>query len=157
MPFEVVSDSPGRTALLGEIIGKRLQGGTLILLEGELGAGKTVFAKGLGGGLDISEEITSPSFNLMLRYEGRLGFDHWDLYRLDIMGEDEEFLESVYDNRSITVVEWGERLKEKPDVPTLAIKLELTDIKQERKIIFDGDAELLSEVVTPIINEWKDK
>ncbi len=157
MAIELVSDSPERTSLLGELIGRRLAGGTLVLLEGELGAGKTVFAKGLGRGLGVEGEITSPSFNLMLRYHGRSGFDHWDLYRLESISGDEEFLESVYDGASITAVEWGERIADELDVPKLTFRFELLPDKHRRSITIDGDAEVLADMVEPAIEEWERK
>ena len=146
MAIEVISNSPEATAKLGEIIGGHLQGGTLILLIGELGAGKTVFAKGLGRGLGVTGEITSPSFNLMLRYEGRLCFDHWDLYRLEHLGEDEEFLESVYDRESITAVEWGEKVHPMPDVPTLSVEFGLGGDDMSRIIRLEGSAGIMAEL-----------
>jgi tRNA threonylcarbamoyladenosine biosynthesis protein TsaE len=158
MPIRVDSISTGSTLQLGELIGRRLAGGVLILLQGELGAGKTVFAKGLGRGLGVVEEITSPSFNLMLRYEGRLRFDHWDLYRLDAIGDDEEFLESVHDNQSVTAVEWGERVRMKPDVPTLVVTLELVEGHEDkRNITFDGDPGLIEKIVKPSLAEWEEE
>jgi tRNA threonylcarbamoyladenosine biosynthesis protein TsaE len=146
MAIELKSKSPEATAKLGEIIGEHLRGGVLVLLMGELGAGKTVFAKGLGRGLGVSGEITSPSFNLMLRYYGRICFDHWDLYRLDCLGDDEEFLESVYDNESVTAVEWGERVQPKPDVPTLAVEFGFGEDHRTRIIRLEGSAEIIAEL-----------
>lgn len=157
MPIQVASSSAEMTLTLGQLLGKRLTGGVLILLQGELGAGKTVLAKGLGRGLGVIEEITSPSFNLMLRYKGRLGFDHWDLYRLDGISDDEEFLESVHDAGSVAAVEWGERVRIRPDVPTLIIKLEMADDEEMRDITFDGDPGLIDEIVKPSLAEWEDK
>jgi tRNA threonylcarbamoyladenosine biosynthesis protein TsaE len=156
MAVEVMSKSPSATSRLGELIGQRLYGGILVLLIGELGAGKTVFAKGLGEGLGVKEEITSPSFNLMLRYRGRLGFDHWDLYRLDVIGDDEEFLESVYDTESVTAVEWGERVQPRPDVPIITIKLKLIEGEGDHRVIkLDGGNEIMAEVVGPSLREWE--
>ena len=117
MEIEIKSESHDMTFVLAESIGKGITPGSVILLKGELGAGKTVFAKGLGKGLGVSEEITSPSFNLMLRYKGRLVFDHWDLYRVGNIDDDEEFLESIYFAESVKAIEWAEKLAEIRNIP----------------------------------------
>jgi tRNA threonylcarbamoyladenosine biosynthesis protein TsaE len=87
--------------------------GDLILLHGELGAGKTQFAKGFGAGLGVTATINSPSFVLMAEYMGRLPFFHLDLYRLD--GAADVIDAGLHDERraiGVTVVEWAERLGE---------------------------------------------
>src|SRR6185295_9031747 len=72
------------TFVLGKQIGSQLAGGEILLLDGPLGAGKTIFVKGLAAGLELDpEEITSPSFTLVNPYEGRLPLLHIDLYRFD--------------------------------------------------------------------------
>ncbi len=108
------SGSPGETLRLGKVLGKSLKAGDIICLSGELGAGKTVFAKGVASGMGISEKlIVSPSFILIRQYDsGRLPFYHFDLYRLRdpqdilILGYEEYF----YDD-GVAVIEWPERLK----------------------------------------------
>jgi len=153
MAIKLMSRSPEATAKLGEIIGEHLRGGVLVLLMGELGAGKTVFAKGLGRGLGVTGEITSPSFNLMLRYQGRICFDHWDLYRMECLGDDEEFLESVYDGESVTAVEWGEKVKPRPDVPTLTVEFRFGECDDKTRIIrLEGNAEIMAELSGYILN-----
>ena len=81
---EWISNSAAETFDLGERIGSLLVGGEILLLSGPLGAGKTVFVKGLASALDIDPaEVTSPSFTLVNPYSGRLPFYHIDLYRLE--------------------------------------------------------------------------
>jgi tRNA threonylcarbamoyladenosine biosynthesis protein TsaE len=157
MPLEVSSSSEDETLKLAECIGRFLPRGFLILLNGELGAGKTVFAKGLGRGLGVKEEITSPSFNLMLRYEGRMRFDHWDLYRIENIDDDPEFLESVYDAESACAVEWGDKLKSTPDVPTLTVEIEIADDEHARLIRLNANPDIITGIVEPAINEWEEK
>jgi len=99
---------------LGECIGRRAQGGLVIALFGDLGAGKTVLCKGIGAGLGIEDEVTSPTFTIVSEYEGRLRFHHIDAYRLagpedfaEIGGE-----ELLADRGGLSAVEWSERIED---------------------------------------------
>ena len=85
MTDEIVLETagPAATRRLGERIGKRLLAGDVVLLSGELGAGKTVLAQGIGQGLGVRDPIKSSSFVIMNEYEGRLRLYHADLYRLE--------------------------------------------------------------------------
>ncbi len=94
---------------IGEKMGQSARQGDVIALYGGLGAGKTVFAKGIAKGLDISEDVTSPTFTLLRQYRGRLMLCHFDLYRI----EDEQELEHIgfYDflgGDNVCVIEWPE-------------------------------------------------
>jgi tRNA threonylcarbamoyladenosine biosynthesis protein TsaE len=154
----ITSASHDDTFSLAESIGRRLTPGVVILLKGELGAGKTVFAKGLGKGLGIDEEITSPSYNLMLRYNGRMVFDHWDLYRVGSIDNDEEFLESIYDPGSVKAIEWADKLTSEPDMPIITIELEIVEKdSSHRSIRIVGSDELIEQLIKPAIGEWQAK
>lgn len=108
----------GETFDLGNNIGAQLRGGEIILLDGPLGAGKTVLVKGLAAALDVDpEEVTSPSFTLVNFYPGRLPIFHIDLYRLDegASAANAVDLEELLANESaVIVIEWGERLGRYP-------------------------------------------
>lgn len=95
----------------GAHIGALLRGGEVIELVGDVGAGKTTFVKGLAQGLDIDEDIQSPSFTINRTYDARddLLLSHYDFYRLDdagIMASD--LNETVKDPRTVTVIEWAD-------------------------------------------------
>jgi tRNA threonylcarbamoyladenosine biosynthesis protein TsaE len=107
-----ITRSPEETFAVARSIGERLKGGEIFLLSGDLGAGKTVFAKGMAAGLGIDPtEVTSPSFTLVNVHEGRLRFYHVDLYRLESDRRLDLGLEEVFeDEEAVTVVEWAERL-----------------------------------------------
>ena len=113
---EFTTHSPEETFALAERIGKLLEGGEVFLLSGELGAGKTVFAKGLAAGLHIDpRDVTSPTFTLINAHEGRLRFYHIDLYRLEPDSRFDLGLEEIFeDKNAVVVVEWAERLSLKP-------------------------------------------
>ncbi|WP_067625675.1 tRNA (adenosine(37)-N6)-threonylcarbamoyltransferase complex ATPase subunit type 1 TsaE [Alicyclobacillus acidiphilus] len=74
--------SPDETTACGRQLGERLQPGDVVLLVGPMGVGKTHFAKGVARGLDVMDEITSPTFTIVAEYEGRVPFAHMDLYRM---------------------------------------------------------------------------
>jgi len=105
--------SDEETAEFGRVLARGLQGGELILLEGDLGLGKTVFARGVAEGLGVlPEDVSSPSFTLIQEYTGgRLPVFHVDLYRLD-SAEDLSTLglDEILDAKGVTLVEWGEKL-----------------------------------------------
>ena len=112
---EWTSPAVEETFELGARIGEQLAGGEIILLDGPLGAGKTVFVKGLAAALGISEEeVTSPSFTLVNRYgEGRLVLYHLDLYRLSEGAEAAyavDLDELIADEEAVIVIEWAGRM-----------------------------------------------
>ena len=106
------------TFALGKRIGGQLIGGEIVLLDGPLGAGKTVFVKGLASALGMDpEEVTSPSFTLVNPYVGRLPLFHLDLYRLDegaAAANAVDLEELLTDQRAVIVIEWAERLGSYP-------------------------------------------
>ncbi|MFN6481621.1 MULTISPECIES: tRNA (adenosine(37)-N6)-threonylcarbamoyltransferase complex ATPase subunit type 1 TsaE [unclassified Nostoc] len=108
------------TLRLGITLGESLTPGSVILLEGDLGAGKTTLVQGIGKGLGISEPIVSPTFTLINEYtEGRFPLYHLDLYRLEPPEVAALNLESYWEGieviPGIVAVEWAERLPYKPD------------------------------------------
>ena len=109
---EFITNSAEETFELAKQIGEQLKGGEVFLLQGDLGAGKTVFAKGLAAGLGIDPpEVTSPTFPLVNSHEGRVRFYHIDLYRLDAGAHQGLGLEEIFDDeKAVTVIEWAERL-----------------------------------------------
>ena len=109
---EFVTHSAEQTFELAKRIGDQLKGGEVFLLKGDLGAGKTVFAKGLAAGLKIdAADVTSPTFTLVNVHDGRLRFYHIDLYRLDTGAHQGLGLEEIFDDvKAVTVIEWAERL-----------------------------------------------
>lgn len=108
------SRSPEETQSLGARFGQSLQGGEIVLLSGELGAGKTLFVKGMAGALGVAEDdVTSPSFTLVNHYTGRLELYHIDLYRLNEGAQAAHAVdldELIADERAVIVIEWAERM-----------------------------------------------
>jgi tRNA threonylcarbamoyladenosine biosynthesis protein TsaE len=111
-----VSHSEVETAEVARGIAQGFRGGEVVLLTGELGAGKTAFVRGLARGLGADpDEVTSPSFVLLTAYPGRLTLHHADLYRLRGDGDERELgLEELPGPGGVLAVEWAERLQVVP-------------------------------------------
>ncbi|HTS12702.1 MAG TPA: tRNA (adenosine(37)-N6)-threonylcarbamoyltransferase complex ATPase subunit type 1 TsaE [Candidatus Limnocylindrales bacterium] len=122
-----MTHSTEETIERGREIGASVKPRTLILLEGELGAGKTTLTKGIVSGLGAAreEEVTSPTFTLVHRYEGRTRVYHVDLYRVGDFHDLETLgLEDVFSEDAVIIVEWSDRLTLRTDWPILRIGLE---------------------------------
>ncbi len=104
----VTSHSPEQTRTFGSRLGAACKGGEVILLEGDLGAGKTCFAKGVAEGLGLeATDITSPTFTLLQIHHGRLPLYHVDLYRIDSPAEIAHLgLFDEFDGPGVTLIEW---------------------------------------------------
>jgi len=142
---EWTSNSPAETFKLGERTGSLLTGGELLLLSGPLGAGKTVFVKGLASALDLDpEEVTSPSFTLVNPYAGRLPLYHIDLYRLDAGASAAHAVdldELLMDETAVIVIEWAERLGAYP-LPSRRWQISFAgDGDQSREIRISPDSD----------------
>ncbi len=111
---ETTTRSPEETFELGRRFAMGLKGGEVVLLSGQLGAGKTLFVKGMAGALDYDiDEVTSPSFTLVNLYPGRLTLYHLDLYRLaeGASAAHAVALDDILaDEKSVVAIEWPERL-----------------------------------------------
>jgi tRNA threonylcarbamoyladenosine biosynthesis protein TsaE len=141
----VKTSSAEETIKLGEELGKKLKGGDVVCLTGDLGGGKTQFTKGIAKGLNINEPIISPTFVIMRNYyrENLPNFYHLDLYRINSVKDVEELdLDELIGNiNSIVIIEWPERAKEL--IPENAIWIEFAYIgENEREIKISGKEEL---------------
>lgn len=135
------------TLRLGEIIGKSLNPGSIVGINGNLGAGKTVLVKGMAKGLGVEEEINSPTFVIVNCYEGRVPFYHFDLYRISSKDELLDIgYEELFFGEGIAAVEWADRVKEVFPEDAISIEIQTPESDQEsmettRKINFEGSKE----------------
>lgn len=135
--------SEEETFELGAHVGAHLKGGEIILLSGALGAGKTVFVKGMASALGIAaDEVTSPSFTLVNRYDdGRLTLYHLDLYRLNegaAAAHAVDLDELLTDERAVLVIEWAERMGRYP-LPSPVYRISITgDGGEPREIVIES-------------------
>lgn len=105
-----ISNSHEETFSFAKEFGKNIEPPSVIALYGDLGAGKTVFTKGLALGLGIIEDITSPTFSLMEKYEGEKPLYHFDLYRIENLNEFENLrFEEYWEGDGVSVIEWPEK------------------------------------------------
>jgi tRNA threonylcarbamoyladenosine biosynthesis protein TsaE len=100
------------TRRLAAAVSELARAGDLVLLVGELGAGKTAFAQGFARGLGVDEPVTSPTFTLVRTYKGRLPLNHLDVYRLDRLQEADDLgLAELVDGGGVTLIEWGDAVR----------------------------------------------
>lgn len=108
--FEITSNGAKKTQAIGEKLGGLAVSGDIILLQGDLGVGKTCLTQGIARGLGISEYVLSPTFVLVREYHGRLPLYHIDLYRLDFIEEMADLgLDDYFDSGGVCVVEWADK------------------------------------------------
>lgn len=132
--MKIVTDSEIETFEFAKNFARNLTGGEVILLNGELGAGKTVFVKGLAAGLGITDDVTSPTFTLMNEYDGRLKLYHFDVYRLSSGAEAYEagLTEFFGESGSVSCIEWSDNISDAISGKVTAIDISyLGDGKRE--------------------------
>jgi len=132
-PEVVFTLSPAETEDVGRRVGSTLRGGELLVLEGDLGMGKTVFVKGLARALGVDpDEVNSPTFVLVAPHEGRLALYHIDLYRLEDPREIADLgIEEFLEEGGVVAVEWGEKLP--PDLRPGALQVRFTDLGEDSR------------------------
>ena len=135
----IISSSPVQTQILGENIGTSCQGGETLLLNGDLGAGKTCFTQGFAKGLGITEDVTSPTFVLHVQYYGTtLELNHFDAYRLE---DATNIIDLGFDDffgykQGVAIVEWPEIIREIiPETGVIEVEIENLG-KEKRKFNF---------------------
>lgn len=147
--FKFKSDAPARTAELARRLAGVLRPGTVICLDGDLGAGKTLFVQNLAAGLGVQGEVTSPTFNLMNLYEdGRLPLVHFDLYRLEQEYELDEigFYDYAENPEGLVLIEWAEKFPECLPEDHIALQIQRTDVENERVLVFSLAGSALQDV-----------
>jgi len=150
--LELTSRSPEQTQQLGRRIGELAEPGDVILLSGELGAGKTCFTQGIVWGLGIEEYALSPTFVIMRELYGRLTLYHIDLYRLDNIEESIDLgLDEYLYGEGICVVEWAEKAMDILPGKYLMIKMgHLSDMETGRNLHIEANGQRYTELLDRI-------
>jgi tRNA threonylcarbamoyladenosine biosynthesis protein TsaE len=140
------SSGPEETRAIGERLGGLLETGDVVLLEGELGAGKTTFVQGIARGLGFEGSVSSKSFVLLGEYAGRVKLYHADLYRLD---DPDQVLDLALEEIAadgVLVVEWPERAEGALPEDHMLVRFEVID-EDRRALRFEGYGERASRIV----------
>jgi tRNA threonylcarbamoyladenosine biosynthesis protein TsaE len=127
---DLISNAPAETEHAGMLLGGRMQAGDVVLLTGELGAGKTTFVRGVAQGTGSNAPVASPTFQLVRVYGGRVQLAHIDLYRVESGSELADLgLEELAEQGAV-VVEWGDRLEVDG-----AARIEIEHLGGDRRLI----------------------
>jgi tRNA threonylcarbamoyladenosine biosynthesis protein TsaE len=138
---EIETHSSEETIARGKEIGAGLKAPVLVLLSGDLGAGKTTLTKGIaaGAGAAREDDVTSPTFTLVHKYEGKSRVYHVDLYRVGDLHDLETLgLEDIFTEKAVVIVEWPDRLKLRTDWPVVRIGLEHISEDVRKIVVEDG-------------------
>ncbi len=146
----LTSTSEMSTQALGSALAPIACAGDVLILSGDLGAGKTQFTKGLAVGLGVVEPVTSPTFNILLVHEGRIPLYHFDLYRLGSSDQlDDLDYWGVLEADGIAVVEWGDRF---PDaIPPECVSVSIGIVSDDERLVSVTGVGPRGEV---LVQEW---
>ncbi|AQW21871.1 tRNA (adenosine(37)-N6)-threonylcarbamoyltransferase complex ATPase subunit type 1 TsaE [Lentilactobacillus curieae] len=146
--------SADETIELGKKLASLLKAGDVILLDGDLGAGKTTFTKGLGEGLGIKRSIKSPTFTIIREYSGgRLPLYHMDVYRLEDGSGDELGLDEYFEGDGVSVVEWSQFVADTLPEDYLKISFQRLDneAESERELTFEGANSRFNNMINDVL------
>jgi tRNA threonylcarbamoyladenosine biosynthesis protein TsaE len=127
MSARLITSCAEETEAAGRALAECVSSGDVILLTGDLGAGKTVLVKGVAAGLSVSEPVTSPTFNILVVHQGTMPLHHFDLYRLEHSAEliDIDY-HGTLESPGISLVEWGDRFPEARPEEYLLVEMLIT-------------------------------
>ena len=136
--MNILSCSAEETERIGERLAQSLTGNEFIALYGGMGMGKTAFVRGLARGLDIRDEVTSPTFALVHEYTGKFRLYHFDMYRVE--GWDDLYSTGFFDyeGRGVIVTEWSENIENAIPENAIRICFSAGDTENMRNISCDG-------------------
>ena len=134
MRYKKVMTTVDETNEFAHTLAKLVHKQDVILLEGDLGAGKTTFAKAFAKGIGVKRVVSSPTFTIMKQYEGRLTFNHLDVYRLADSEEDLGW-EEIFYGEAVTLVEWAHLIEEDLPVEYLKIDIRYIDMNTREFIL----------------------
>lgn len=130
--YKIETRSEDETIRLAEKLASLLKPGDVITLEGDLGAGKTTFTKGIARGLGVKRVVNSPTFTIVKEYSGELPLYHMDVYRLEDSDEDIGFSD-YFDGDGISVVEWAQYIKDY--LPGEYLNINISYVDEHKRLI----------------------
>lgn len=130
--YKIDANNYNKTLEIASKLAKYIEAGSVLTLEGELGAGKTSFTQGLAQGLGVTQIVNSPTFTIIKEYQGRLPLYHMDVYRLNDGVEDLGFDEYFY-GEGVTVIEWASIIDE--FLPDSYLKVIIDKLDDQKRII----------------------
>lgn len=143
----IYTNTSDETIELGKKLGKLLRGGEVIAMVGELAAGKTTMTRGIALGMELDDDIHSPTFTLIHEHEGKCNLNHIDLYRLETEADiDSLGLDDYIYGKGVAVIEWADRLFEALPEDTILITI-TTDAQDCRKIVFETNSQRLQQAL----------
>ena len=148
--YKFISNEPQQTLDFAKKLAERLLPGDVIALEGDLGAGKTTFTKGLAQGLQIKRTVNSPTFTIIKEYQGIMPLYHMDVYRVEDSFEDLGF-DEYFEGNGVTVVEWAHLIKEQLPENLLTIYLYHGD-EQTRELVLEPKGSRYEELCKELIS-----
>ena len=157
--LRITTGSVKETEDIGEQLGKIAFPGMVILLTGDLGAGKTTFARGIARGLNVTSPVTSPTFTLIEEHYGRLPLYHMDVYRLNTPEELEDIgYEEYVGGDGLCLIEWGDQVREWLPAQHLEIRLEGVGEKRTLTLIPSGNKyeQLVKELRQLVVGSHRD-
>ncbi len=150
--MEIISKKEEDTEQLAKKIAQFLKPQDIILLDGDLGAGKTTFTKGLALGLGIKKNVKSPTFTIVREYhEGRLPLYHMDVYRLEDASADDIGLDEYFNGDGVSVVEWSQFIDD--ELPNEYLIIHIIKDEQnddQRKIVVEAKGERYQELLAEL-------
>ncbi|MDD2434505.1 MAG: tRNA (adenosine(37)-N6)-threonylcarbamoyltransferase complex ATPase subunit type 1 TsaE [Bacilli bacterium] len=155
MEWKVVTKNEQETLRLATLIGSLVQPHQVFLLEGNLGAGKTIFAKGLAKGLEIKDTVNSPTFNIVKPYfKGRIPFYHIDAYRLEDNHQDIG-LDEYIDGNGVCAIEWPNYVSYLLPLEYIHVQIKRID-ETKRQLVFTPKGQDNEKFLSEVQQKWED-
>lgn len=159
MNLRAHTTSADATRALAAAVAEIAVAGDVIVLAGELGAGKTAFAQGFGAALGVTDQITSPTFTLARHYEGRLALHHLDVYRVERIAELADLgIAELLDSGGVVLVEWGDAIAPALGGEYLEVRLSYGDGDDDRDLTLrcvGGRWSARRRVLEEALDSWK--
>lgn len=147
--YTLITRSAAETQAVAEKLATLVKPGTVITLNGDLGAGKTTFTQGFAKGLGVTRNVNSPTFTIMKQYQGRLPLYHMDVYRLEDTGDDIG-LEEYINGDGVAIIEWSNLIESSLPAERLGIMIERTG-DEERQLTFAPVGDMYHAIVKEVL------